>query len=398
MTDNPFIGLLNMGLSPEQAQSQFDEQRALQIARLKPQERNNMNLYRGITGMARALGAKDPLLEQASQLRALADQFDTSTSKGLMEYAKALVPINRAAAAQAMEMAMKRAEAESKMGEQAAKTRLAEAQATNFTTKETAAAKAVKGRALALQKRFPDMSEEEALGIAEDSKSVAELLKVPKEQAKKTSVVSANGRKLLIDDATGETIKDLGTAGKTLEESLGASLGMMAGVVAKKQAESTGSATGKVVGENIAQIQGKEDALTALRSAQSLVKDGIYSGGYGPTQEWLAKFTPIGSKGRLTNTEQFRSLIGEVVIPRLQEFGGNDSVEELKYLRQVAGGETNLEKKALERILAQAETKIQRGIKRIQDQQKAAETGASMPTTIKPGSKAISWNDLPGGE
>jgi hypothetical protein len=113
-------------------------------------------------------------------------------------------------------------------------------------------------------------------------------------------------------------------------------------------------------------------------------------------QEAVAKFTPIGSKARLANTEQYRALIGEVVIPRLQEFGGNDSVEELRYLRQVVGGEITLEKKALERILQQAEQKIQRGIKRVQEQQTAVEQGKPLPTGVS-GARTVNWNDLPSG-
>jgi hypothetical protein len=62
------------------------------------------------------------------------------------------------------------------------------------------------------------MSEDEALGLAEDTKVVGELLKVPKETAKKTKTVNVNGRVVLIDETTGETIKDLGAMGKTPEQ------------------------------------------------------------------------------------------------------------------------------------------------------------------------------------
>jgi len=387
MMSNPFLGLLNQGMSPEQAQAEVDRQRALQFANLNPQQRVAAGIYEGITGIGRALGARDPMLEQASQLRQLAQQFDTTTAEGMMQYANALRQVNPQMAQQAAMQARQMMTEEAKLGKTVAETE-------ETKRKGTAAASAASARAAALIKRFPDMTQEEAAGLAEDPKVVADLLKVPKEQAMKTEVTSAGGRKLLINSLTGETIKDLGPAGKTLEESLGAGLGQIMGVIAKKQGEATGSATGKIVGEAAATIQGKEDALTALKSARDIVAQGIYTGGYAPMQEALAKFTPIGSKARLANTEQYRSLIGEVVIPRLQEFGGNDSVEELRYLRQVVGGEVTLEKKALERILKQAEEKIQRGIKRIQDQQKAVEQGKSVPTQVS-GAKTVNWNDLP---
>ena len=389
MMGNPYLGLLNAGLSPEQAQAEVDRQRAMQFANMNPQSRIAAGIYGGLTQASRALGARDPMLEQASQLRQLAQQFDTTTAGGMMQYANALRQVNPQAAQQAAMQARQMMTEEAKLGKTVAETE-------ETKRKGTAAASAASARAAALIKRFPDMTQEEAAGLAEDPKVVADLLKVPKEQAMKTEVTSAGGRKLLINSLTGETIKDLGPAGKTLEESLGAGLAQLTGVITKKQGEAMGSAGGKLTGEQVAQIQGKEDALSAVRSAQTLLKSGIYTGGYGPMQEAVAKFTPIGSKARLANTEQYRALIGEVVIPRLQEFGGNDSVEELRYLRQVVGGEITLEKKALERILQQAEQKIQRGIKRVQEQQTAVEQGKPLPTGVS-GARTVNWNDLPSG-
>lgn len=107
LMNNPFLGLLNMGLSPEQAQAQIDEQRAMQFANMNPQQRAAAGIYQGITGIGRALGAKDPMLEQASQIRALQQQFDTQTAEGMAGFARALKDINPALAAQASEMARK---------------------------------------------------------------------------------------------------------------------------------------------------------------------------------------------------------------------------------------------------------------------------------------------------
>ena len=90
LMNNPYLSLLNMGLSPEQAQAQIDEQRAMQFANMNPQQRIASGIYKGVTGIGRALGARDPMLEQASQMRELAQQFDMSTSQGQMQYARAL--------------------------------------------------------------------------------------------------------------------------------------------------------------------------------------------------------------------------------------------------------------------------------------------------------------------
>ena len=391
---NPYLELLNLGVSPEQAQQQIDQQRALQFANMNPQQRMAAGIYGGLQQVARAFGSKDPMLEQASQIRALQQQFDTNTYEGMAGFARALKDINPTLSSQAGQLAQQLKFREAQVGK-------IEAETAETKRKGTAAESAVKSRAAALQKRFPEMSEDEALGLAEDTKVVGELLKVPKETARKTKTVTANGRVVLIDEATGETIKDIGAAGKTLEESLGAGLGALGGIlggaIAKKQAESMGSKGGQLTGEQVAQIQGKEDALTALAEAKGALKSGIYAGKYGPLQEVLAGYAGIGSKQRLANTEYYRTVIGEVVIPRLQEFGGNDSVEELKYLRSVVAGETSLEPAAIQRTLDSAERKIKRGVKRIQEQQQAVQEGRPLPTqvNVQPSVQTVDWSSLP---
>ena len=118
LMNNPFLGLLNMGLSPEQAQAQIDEQRAMQFANMNPQQRAAAGIYQGITGIGRALGAKDPMLEQASQIRALQQQFDTQTAEGMTGFARALESLNpmlaRQAAAEARKMRAEEADIASK--------------------------------------------------------------------------------------------------------------------------------------------------------------------------------------------------------------------------------------------------------------------------------------------
>jgi hypothetical protein len=114
MMSNPFLGLLNQGMSPEQAQAEVDRQRALQFANLNPQQRLASGIYGGITQVARALGARDPMLEQASQLRQLAQQFDTTTASGMLQYANALKQVNPQMAQQAALQAQQMAQMEAK--------------------------------------------------------------------------------------------------------------------------------------------------------------------------------------------------------------------------------------------------------------------------------------------
>jgi hypothetical protein len=141
-------------------------------------------------------------------------------------------------------------------------------------------------------------------------------------------------------------------------------------------------AAGTIVGQGVANIENQYSLLTAFNDAVTLVNDGIYGGAYGPEQAAATKFSLglLGDKKKLENTEVFLANIGEIVIPRLQQFGGNDSNEELKYLQKVVAGDQRLEPGAVKRILASAEKKVRNNIKRLQDQAKSGETGAQLPT------------------
>jgi len=116
MMGNPYLGLLNAGLSPEQAQAEVDRQRAMQFANMNPQSRIAAGIYGGLTKASRALGVRDPMLEQASQLRQLASQFDTTTAEGMMQYANALRQINPQAAQQAAMEAQKMMQQQAVLG------------------------------------------------------------------------------------------------------------------------------------------------------------------------------------------------------------------------------------------------------------------------------------------
>lgn len=140
-------------------------------------------------------------------------------------------------------------------------------------------------------------------------------------------------------------------------------------------------AAGKVIGEAQATIDNKYSAISSLKSAKELLNKGIYAGPYAPLAQGAAKYSGglIGDRKKVINTETFLSEIGNTVIPRLQEFGGNDSVEELKYLRDVQGGRIDLEPETLKNILNSAEKKINEGIERLKLQSQAIQKGQPLP-------------------
>ena len=74
------------------------------------------------------------------------------------------------------------------------------------------------------------------------------------------------------------------------------------------------------------------------------------------------------------------SNIGEIVIPRLQQFGGNDSNEELRYLQKVVAGDLRMEPAAMLRVLDSAEKKIRNNIERLQ-KQASSKSGEALPIT-----------------
>jgi hypothetical protein len=73
--------------------------------------------------------------------------------------------------------------------------------------------------------------------------------------------------------------------------------------------------------------------------------------------------------------------IGEIVIPRLQQFGGNDSNEELKYLQRVVAGDLRMEPKAMLRVLESAEKKTRNNIERLQKQVSSAGKNEALSTS-----------------
>ena len=142
-----------------------------------------------------------------------------------------------------------------------------------------------------------------------------------------------------------------------------------------------GKAAAKVIGANVANIESQYSVQTGISDALKLIDKGIYAGAYGPEKGFVAKYSGgmIGDPKKVQNTEVFMANIGEIVIPRLQQFGGNDSNEELKYLQKVVAGDQRLEPESMKRILASAEKKIANNIARLRKQAESSGKGSNLP-------------------
>lgn len=372
------------GVTPESLQMQREkqsQQEALNFAQLQdPFARADYQIYQGAAGLGRQLGGlfglEDPEMQRIQQRQGMLQNLDLSNPESLKQ------GIQQAMQNKDYQLVSELTNRYQQSAAAALKARKTEAE---IASEEALAQQ--RGREKAAADPFQKLLEKgvytpKSLSAYQKTGNVDDL--ELKTSDAKTQVVDTTDGQLLINSTTGAIIANIGN--KPTKPGIGseiaAGLSPVLGAIAKGQAQKSGEAAGTDVGKQTAAIEGKYTALNSVKDALDVVKKGIYAGGYGPLQEGLAKYSGgiLADKQRLVNTEEFRSYIGDVVIPRLTEFGGNDSVEELKYLRSVMAGETTMESKAIERILGKAQEKIQRGITRIQEQQKAISRGEQLPT------------------
>lgn len=329
-------------------------------------------------GVGKLLGGQTPEEAQNEQMRGMLGGVNMNDPESLFAAAQNIQGMNPAAAqalvAQATDLQTKQvAQQKSMMDAQKIQDEM-DAKAMEATEK----AKRAQSLGSLVQRKLPDLSPEEATALGADETFVRTLFENPK-KAYKTEKV--NGQ-LNVYDENYNLVKTLGSAGKSLEESLGAGLAGIANVVAGKQAEAAASKGGQVAGESIARIQSGYNSLTALKNAKDMLDKGIFAGAYGPLGEQLSRFTmgTVGSSDRVVNTQEFRSYIGQTVMPMMQMLGGSDSNEELKKMEAIMAANTTLEPKAMKNIIDKALSAVERDIKRIQMQQQAVQTGGALPT------------------
>jgi len=211
----------------------------------------------------------------------------------------------------------------------------------------------------------------EIVGIAKDGKYAGNAVFLD-ENARKTFVFGQDG--------TGAQIEVPYTGGYTkLKGGTEISVG---GAEVKVDTGEASKAAGKKIGAELVEVKDKQSALDSIDDALGLLNQGIYAGGYGPAQNFIAKYTGIGDKNKVARTEQFLAFIGDVVVPRLKEFGGNDSEQELAYLNRIMGGQIEMEPAALKNILRQAKIKINRGIERLRKQAESGDQKKPLVSTL----------------
>jgi hypothetical protein len=377
------------GVTPEALMAQREAalaQQATNFAQLSPMQSAQAGFYTAGNRLAGAagglLGAQDPEMMRIQQRQQLLQGIDIGDPKALRERASAAMQNNDYAAAQ--QLASRAMDIEAKMASTAKDVAAANRERVQAVPNDIQKAQ----RIAALRSAIPQYEAAGDTGTASQLQAELDVLSAAPKGAQ-SELGKLLAERSTLNPETDKTqiaaydakIKKLTTGGGIGSE-IAAGLSPIMGAIAKGQATKSAEAGGTAVGKDVAAIQGKYTALNSVDDALNVVKKGIYAGGYGPLEEGLAKYSKgvLADKQRLVNTEEFRAYIGDVVIPRLTEFGGNDSVEELKYLKSVMAGETTMESKSIERILTKAKTKIEAGIKRTQKQQEAIGTGQQLPT------------------
>lgn len=371
------FGITPQMFGEQQRMSALNE--GIALAQLDPASRGAALTYGGAKGLGTAIGGamgvEDPQLRMISTRNAIAQQIDQTDPESILKGAQMLAQVGDQQGAMALAQYARQAQGE-----------LAQVQQRKAATLASLAA-ASRERVQASPKEV-QLAKEVALlsgpeGSPEYNTAYASSLtgQISKDQKEKLS-------------AFGQTLVDAGLTPGT--EPFQKRMNEYANEKLKGAAKGTGNVTigginvdtgaaskkaGEIIGTNVANIEQQFSLKTAFDDAIKLVNQGIYAGAYGPEKQFAAKFAGIGSPQKVENTEVFMSNIGEIVIPRLQQFGGNDSNEELKYLQKVVAGELRMEPKAMLRVLESAERKTRNNIERLQKQVSTSGKGEPLPVT-----------------
>jgi hypothetical protein len=407
MAENIVAGLF--GMTPQMYQGQQYQQdlrRGAELAQLSPGAAAQANLMASVgqlgRGFAGALGIEDPQLKMISTRNSIAQQIDQTDPESILKGAQMLAQAGDQQGAMALAQYARQAQSEMALIQQ--RTAAATRERQQAVPKEIVIANE-KARITDQidQLRMQEPTPENTRASRILTTQLAELEKLD-DKSKRTVVVG----NALVDATTGVEIykgpdtQKYSEFAKTLIDA-----GLKPGTepfqkrmleYATKKVEGAGKGTGNVtigginvdtgeaakkagaiIGTNVANIENQFSLQTAYTDAINLLDQGIYGGAIGPERQFIAKYTGIGSPQKVQNTEVFMANIGEIVIPRLVQFGGNDSNEELKYLQNVVAGNQRLEPESMKRILKSAEKKVQNNIKRLALQTQAAEGGTKLP-------------------
>ena len=374
--------ILGLFTTPEQyrlSQQQAQEAQAIQYANLSPRAKADYGFYSAGQQLAGAiggaLGGVDPQLKLISQRQQLLNQLDQSDPASFARVAKMASDAGDQELAFGVAEAGRKAQSEINLATQRAreaqlKPVVVDGRVVNPNT----------GQVIYESPAKPEKEKFVVVGNALVSEATGKVIY----EGDKPEKYSDFARKLIEVGLTPGTepfqkrmLEHINAVTKGASQGTGnvtiGGISIDTGAAAKE--------AGKVIGGNVANIESQFSLKTGINDALKLIDKGIYAGAYGPEKGFIAKYSlgTVGDPKKVRNTEVFMANIGEIVIPRLQQFGGNDSNEELKYLQKVVAGDQRLEPESMQRILASAEKKIANNIRRLQEQAKSSGTGSPLP-------------------
>jgi hypothetical protein len=354
------------GVTPEsyqQAQQQRADAQALRFAQLDPFQQANFAIGRGANmlggAIGGALGGQDPELQRVTMRQQIARQLNPGDPASIQQAIAALSQAGDAEGAMMLQGEYRKLQESGALIAQRGAAAAASTAAAEASAREKAPKPVVVGNALVDpatgREIYKGPDAEKYSGFARELIDAGLVPGTEPFQKRMLEYVSGKAK---------------GAAKGTGNVTIGG--------ISLNTGEA-GKAAAKVIGTNVANVEQQYALDTAFKDALGLLDQGIYGGAYGPEKQFVAKFVGIGDPKKVENTEVFMANIGEIVIPRLQQFGGNDSNEELKYLQKVVAGDQRLEPAAMKRILASAEKKVQKNLARLQAQAAAGQTGAALP-------------------
>lgn len=374
------------GITPEGLQAQREnalQARALQFAQLDPIQQAQMGLYAAGNrlggGLGGLLGAQDPELERIRKRQQLLQGAELADPVALRQVAQQAATAGDYILAEGLitrAADLEKTASEIYKNQQAGRTSRAQAIPADIQKAQRIAE--LKAGIQQLSGIQNDPSAAEATQRLKDELAVYESSD-PKVSDLARKITEAYGFPVGSPEFMQKMQEMLEAERKGKEKGTGnVSLGGISidtGTAAKEAA--------KVVGKAIGEVENKYSIVDSLGEAKRILEAGdIFTGFYGSAGMMAAKATSKNNP-KVVRTEEFISYLGNVVVPRLKEFGGSDSNEELKYLQKIVGGDLSMEQEALKRVLNSAEKKINKGIERLQRQADAAATGK--PAPLDPG-------------
>ena len=380
------------GMTPEsyqQAQQERADAQALQFAKLSPYEKASYGISRGAYGLAGAiggaLGGQDPELQRITRRQQIAGQLDYNDLESMKRAIAALSQAGDSQGAMQLQQIFlnqekTRAETSKALRERQAADPFEQLVRTGKYTPASLATYRQSGDVSQLELLEKTKDDVVVVGNALVSKSTGQ----PIYEGSKPDKFSAFAQELIdagLQPGTEPFQKRMLEYVAKKTEGAGKGTGNVSVSVGGIRVD-TGAAAkkaGEIIGANVANVEQQFSLQTAYKDALTILNQGIYGGAYGPEKQFLAKFVGVGDPKKVENSEVFLANVGEIVIPRLVQFGGNDSNEELKYLQKVVAGDQRLEPEAIKRILVSAEKKVQKNLARLQAQTAAGATGAPLP-------------------